>query len=254
MDVIILAGGLGTRLSEYTSSTPKPMVTVGGKPLLLHIMEIYKKYNYSNFYIAMGYKAEVILKYFIGEEYKNIKSEDRLIKVSEFTSSFKNNGLNVNLVFTGENTMTGGRIKRMENYVSSENFMVTYGDGLSSINIDDLSKFHKKYDKIGTMTAVRPPARFGELELEAERVTSFKEKPQLQKGWINGGFFIFKNEFFNFIKNDQIMLEREPLEKLVRLNELNAFKHDGFWQCMDNKRDRDLLEKLYLEKEIPWIN
>ena len=230
MKVILLAGGFGTRLSEYTDAIPKPMVQIGDKPMLWHIMSIYAKYNYKDFVIAAGYKSEVIKEYFS----KNAKD------------------WNVELVETGKNTMTGGRVKRLQKIIGNETCMLTYGDGLSNINLDSLIEFHKSHKKLVTVSAVRPPARFGAIELNENKVTSFKEKSHLGEGWINGGFFVVEPEFFNFIHGDSTYLEREPLEKAVSKGELFAYKHNGFWQCMDTKRDKDNLEEIY-SKDAPWL-
>ena len=222
MKVILLAGGLGTRLSEYTKTIPKPMVSVAGKPMLIHIMNHYAKYGFKDFYIALGYKGEIIKKYFNKNKFK----------------------WNVTLIPTGEKTMTGGRLKRLEKYIGSETFMLTYGDGLSNIDLKKLLRFHKKNKKMVTMSAVRPPARFGVIKLNGNKVTYFKEKSKLDEGWINGGFFIMEPTFLKYIKNDQTFLEKEPLEKVTKIDELRAYRHKGFWQCMDTKRDKDKLEKI----------
>jgi|TARA_B110000438_G_scaffold212380_1_gene204480 glucose-1-phosphate cytidylyltransferase len=228
MKTVILCGGYGTRLSEETIIKPKPMVKIGNKPILEHIMNIYKYYGYNQFILALGYKSEYIKKY-----YKNKK--------------------NISLVYTGKDTKTGGRLLRLKKLLKNEKtFMLTYGDGVSNINIKKAIKFHKDHGKIATITAVRPPVRFGELKIDGNKVNSFKEKPQVSQGWINGGFFIFNNEILNFIKNDQIMLEKEPLEKLTRENQLMAFKHEGFWKCMDTLRDKVLLNKLWKENKKLW--
>ena len=230
MKVVILAGGFGTRLSEYTQTIPKPMINIRGKPMLLHIMKLYAKHGFKNFYIALGYKGEMIKKFF------NKKFFD----------------WNINLIETGKNTMTGGRLKRLRKYIGKETFMMTYGDGLSNINLKKLLKFHKKNKKLVTVTAVRPPARFGTLKLKGHCVSYFKEKSQLDEGWINGGFFVIQPEFFKFIKNDSTYLEREPLEKATKKKQLAAFKHDGFWQCMDTKRDKDKLNEILKSKKIKF--
>ena len=230
MKVVILAGGFGTRLSEYTKLTPKPMVNVGGKPILIHIMKLYVKYGFKDFYIALGYKGNVIKKYF---------RENRF-------------DWNINLVDTGLNTMTGGRLKRLKKYLGNETFLMTYGDGLSNINLKKLVKLHKKNKNKITLAAVRPPARFGALKLAGNKVTYFKEKSKLDEGWINGGFFVIEPNFINYIKNDKIYLEKQPLELATRRNELGAYKHNGFWQCMDTKRDKDNLEKTLKNKKIKF--
>jgi len=222
MKVVLLAGGFGTRLSEYTETIPKPMVHVGGKPMLLHIMKLYAKYGYKDFYIALGYKGEVIRKFFKKKFYD----------------------WNINLIDTGKNTMTGGRLKRLQKYIGKETFMMSYGDGLSDINLKKLLNFHKKNKKIATLTAVRPPARFGALKIKDKNVIYFKEKSKLDEGWINGGFFVLEPEFFEMIKDDNTYLEREPLEKATTKRQLAAFKHKGFWQCMDTKRDKDKLDRI----------
>ena len=230
MKTIILAGGLGTRLSEYTNSIPKPMVEIGGKPMLWHIMDLYSKYNYKDFTIALGYKGEIIKKYF-SKKYKD---------------------WNIDLIDTGEKTMTGGRIKRLEKYIGKEKCMLTYGDGIADLDISSLLSFHKSHGKLVTVTAVRPPARFGAIKIKDNKVISFKEKSKVDAGWINGGFFVIEPDFFKFIDGDSTYLEREPLEKAAREGELCAYKHNGFWQCMDTKRDKDNLEEIYA-KGPPWI-
>ena len=230
MKVVLLAGGFGTRLSEYTKTIPKPMVHIGGKPMLFHIMKLYAKYGFKDFYIALGYKGEIIKKFF------NKKFFD----------------WNINFVETGKNTMTGGRLKRLKKYIGKETFMMTYGDGLSNINLKKLLKFHKKNKKLVTLTAVRPPARFGALKLKGRYVNYFKEKSRLDEGWINGGFFVMEPEFLKLIKNDNTYLEREPLEKVTKKRQLVAFRHAGFWQCIDTKRDKDNLNKILNSKKIKF--
>ena len=223
MKVVILAGGLGTRLSEYTKSIPKPMVKINGKPILLHIIEHYLKYGFDNFYIALGYKGKIIKQYF-----KNIK----------------NLKYKVHLIETGLNTMTGGRLKRLKKQIGNETFLLTYGDGISDVNLNQLVKFHKKNKKLITLTAVRPPARFGAIKIIGNKVKTFKEKSKLDEGWINGGFFVIEPKFLNYIKGDSTFLERDPLEQASRKKQLFAYKHHGFWQCMDTKRDKDYLESI----------
>ena len=230
MKVIILAGGYGTRLGEVTDLIPKPMVQIGGKPIIVHIMELYAQYGHTDFYIALGYKAEVIKKYF-----NNI-----------------NTPWNINMIDTGLDTLTGGRCKIISESIGDETSFLTYGDGLADINIDQLLKFHKKNQKLITVSAVHPSARFGELDLDGDRVLAFKEKPQLQRGWINGGFFVVEPGFFNYIDNPNVMLEREPIEKATLDSQLYAYKHEGFWQCMDTRRDHELLEKLWNDNKAPW--
>ena len=221
MKVVILAGGLGTRLSEYTKTIPKPMVEIKKKPLIFHIMKHYAKYGFKEFYIAGGYKQEVIKKFFKKKFY------DWKIKIID----------------TGEITMTGGRLKRLKKYLSNETFMLTYGDGLSDVNLKKLLEFHKKNKNIATLTSVRPPARFGAIKVRGKKVIYFKEKSRLDEGWINGGFFVFEPTIFKYIKNDKTYLERQPLELISKKNNMFAFKHDGFWQCMDTIRDKEILEK-----------
>ena len=223
MKVVILAGGLGTRLSEYTKTIPKPMVKIAGIPMIVHIMKHYVKYGFNDFYIAAGYKGEVIKKYF----------------------NKKNNfGFKVKVIQTGSKTMTGGRLKRLKKYLENEPFMLTYGDGLANINLKKLVKFHQVNNKLITLTAVRPPARFGVVKLKGNKVTYFKEKSKLDEGWINGGFFVVNPKFLNFIKDDNSFLEKEPLEKAMKHGELNAYKHYELWQCVDTKRDKDKLEEI----------
>tara|TARA_B100001248_G_scaffold244193_1_gene213037 strand:- start:789 stop:1478 length:690 start_codon:yes stop_codon:yes gene_type:complete len=228
MKVVILAGGYGTRITEYTKTIPKPMIKVGNKPIIYHIMKHYSKYGYKNFYIALGYKGYVIKKYFRKKFFD----------------------WNVNLIETGKNTMTGGRLKRLKKILGKDRFMMTYGDGLSNVNINKLVKFHKKNKKKLTLTAVRPPARFGAIKITGSRVKYFKEKSKLDEGWINGGFFVIEPEFLKSIKNDKTYLEREPFENLAKKKQLSAFKHYGFWQCMDTKRDKDILDKLFKKRKL----
>tara|TARA_B100001063_G_scaffold14069_1_gene10903 strand:- start:1399 stop:2109 length:711 start_codon:yes stop_codon:yes gene_type:complete len=234
MKVVILCGGLGTRLSEETSVKPKPMVKIGNKPILQHIINLYSKYGYREFILALGYKG-----YFIKNYFK--KKIDKKIKIE--------------LVNTGKNTLTGGRLLRLKNFFKKdEDFMLTYGDGVSNQNITKLRNFHNKSKKIATMTVVRPPIRFGEVKLKKNLIVSFKEKPQSSDSWINGGFFVFNSKIFDYIKNDKTMLEKEPLEMLQKKRELMAFKHEGFWQCMDTLREKNYLNTLYKENKLKWLN
>lgn len=221
MKVVILAGGLGTRMSELTKTIPKPMINILNKPMIIYIMEHYYKYGFTDFYVALGYKGNVIKKYFKNKKFP----------------------WTVNLVDTGSKTMTGGRLKRLKKYLSKDTFLMTYGDGISNVNLHKLIKFHKKNKGFATLTAVRPPARFGAIKINGNNVSYFKEKSNVDEGWINGGFFIFEPKIFNYIKSDKTYLEKEPLEKLSKLKKLMAYKHKGAWQCIDTKRDRDLLER-----------
>ena len=252
MKVVLLSGGFGTRISEYSEMLPKPMICIGSKPIIWHIMNFYAHYGHKDFYLALGYKAAIVKEYFFN--YYSLNSD---FTVDLSSGNIKNHDDNypldwkVTLVDTGLDTMTGGRVKRMKKYIGNETFMLTYGDGLSNINLDDLMAFHRNHGKMITMTAVRPQARFGELEIQKDLVLSFKEKPQLHEGWINGGFFIIEPEFFDFIDGDSTMLERDPLELAVKEGELMAYCHNGFWQCMDTKRDHAFLESLW-ENGAPW--
>ena len=225
MKAIILAGGKGTRLAEFTKLIPKPMVKIKKKPIILHIMEHFFRYGVRDIIIASGYKHQIIKDYFKNKKFsKNI---------------------NIKVVNTGLDSLTGKRIKRLRKYFTkNENFFVTYGDGVSDINLDKLLKFHIKNKKIATLTAVHPPARFGELELSGSKLVKFDEKPQLTKGWINGGFFVFNSKIFNFLSNKNEMLEREPVQRLLRKKNFMAYKHPGFWMCMDTSRDKIVLEKI----------
>ena len=252
MKVIILGGGFGTRLSEYTETIPKPMVPVGGKPILWHIMQRYAFYGHKDFYVALGYKAEIIKEYFL--QFNSINSDFSIDLSSGKMKIHNTNGLDwkVTLVDTGQDSMTGGRVKMMQPFIGEEPFMLTYGDGVADINIDALVAFHQNHGKMVTVTAVHPAARFGELEIEGDRVKSFQEKPQVNKGWINGGFFICQPDFFDLIKDDSTILEREPLENAAQQNQLIAYKHEGFWQCMDTRRDKDLLEELWQSGKASW--
>ena len=231
MKVVILAGGFGTRLSEYTKRIPKPMVKIGKIPILLHIINNYMKYGLKDFIIAGGYKHSVIKSYFKKKKIKNAQ---------------------IKVVNTGLNSLTGKRLKLLEGMLS-KTFMLTYGDGLSNVNFKKLYNFHKKNKKDITVTAVHPPARFGELEIKGSLVKKFKEKPQLQKGWINGGFFVVEPSFFKLISNKNEMLERNPINKATRKKSLAAYKHEGFWFCMDTLRDKVSLENMIKKKKAPWL-
>jgi glucose-1-phosphate cytidylyltransferase len=251
MKVVLLAGGFGTRLSEYTELVPKPMVQIGGKPILWHIMKTYAHYGHKDFYVALGYKAEVIKDYFLN--YKTLNSDFSVDLSSGKLTPHETNSVDwqVTLVHTGDQSMTGGRVKRLKSYIGDEPFMLSYGDGVADINLDELLTFHKNHGKLVTVSAVRPSARFGELDLDGSKVKSFKEKPQMHQGWINGGYFVIQPEFLDYISGDEIMLEREPLEAVSKAGELMAYRHEGFWHCMDTKRDHELLESLWLNNP-PW--
>lgn len=252
MKVVLLAGGFGTRFSEFTESIPKPMITIGGKPILWHIMNFYSSYGHDDFYVALGYKSEVIKDYFLNYKALNsnftIDLSTGIIKphLSE-TKDWK-----ITLVDTGLDSMTGGRVKRMKDFIGEDTFLLTYGDGVSDIDLDKLMAFHFNHGKMITMSAVRPSARFGELTLDGSRVESFEEKPQLHDGWINGGYFVVNASFLDLIEGDKTLLEREPLEKAAKMGELMAYQHQGFWQCMDNKRDHETLENLW-RNGAPWV-
>ena len=253
MKVVILAGGYGTRLSEFTKSIPKPMVSIGGRPILLNIMEIYSKYGHKDFYLALGYKAEVVKEYFLN--YRTLNSDFTIDLESGIINIHKDDNYDwkVTMVQTGSNSMTGGRIKRLKDFIGNETFLLTYGDSLANININKLIEFHYNHGKKVTVTAVHPDARFGELNINGSIVKSFQEKPQTNQGWVNGGYFVVNPEFLDYIDNDNTILEKTPLERVANEGELMAYKHTGFWQCMDTKRDKDLLES-YCEKGLaPWM-
>ena len=228
MKVVILAGGLGTRISEYTKTIPKPMIQIKGKPLIYYIMKHYAKYGFKEFYIALGYKGKIIKDYF-NKNFFDWK---------------------INLIDTGLKTMTGGRLKRLTKLLGDETFMLTYDDGLSNVNLKKLLQFHKVNKKIVSMTAVRPPARFGAIKFKGNKVSYFKEKSKLDEGWINGGFFVMEPKFLKLIKSDKTTLEREPLETVSKKGELLAFKHYDFWLCIDTKRDKINLEEIIKSKKI----
>jgi len=252
MKTIILAGGLGTRLSEETEIRPKPMVEIGSRPVLWHIMKIYAHFGFNDFILALGYKADHIKKYFL--EY--IKYSGNLtVSVRDGESQViqrEHDEWIIHLEDTGLDTMTGGRIKRLSHWVKDEPFMVTYGDGVADIDINELIKFHKKMGKLATISAVRPPARYGGLFIEDGIVTSFTEKPQTGEGWINGGFMIFEPEVLNMIEGPKSILETDLLEKLADQGQLAAYSHSGFWQCMDTLRDVKYLESLWTAGNAPW--
>ena len=252
MKIIILAGGFGTRLSEYTETIPKPMVSVGGKPILWHIMKTSAHFGHKDFYVALGYKAELIKEYFL--HYRTLNANFTVDLGTGIVNSHQLDEVDwkVTLVNTGQNSMTGGRVKRMKRYIDNETCLLTYGDGLSDIDLDQLITFHKSHGKMVTVTAVHPLARFGELEMKDDQVITFQEKSQTGQGWINGGYFVIEPEFFDLIQDDKTILEREPLERVAQSGELMAFQHQGFWQCMDTKRDHDNLEEIWDSGKAPW--
>ncbi len=252
MKVIILAGGVGSRLAEETSIKPKPLVEIGGRPILWHIMMHYSHYGYKNFVIALGYRGEAIKEYMV--KYCSLNSN---LTVCVGTGVVQpHNGYNpdwvVDLIDTGQETLTGGRIKRLGPYVDNETFMMTWGDGVSDVNLPDLLRFHRSHGKLATMTIVRPPARFGHVELDGDQVMEFSEKPQTKQGWINGAFFVLEPKVMEYIEGDMTQWEREPLERLARDGQLMAYRHSSFWQCMDTLRDKKLLESLWSAGNPPW--
>lgn len=254
MKVVILAGGYGTRISEESHLKPKPMVEIGGKPLLWHIMKIYGHYGFNEFIVCCGYKQHIIKEYFA--DYYLHNSDVTFDFANDNNMTIHNNVAEpwkVTLIDTGLNTMTGGRIKRIKDYIENETFMLTYGDGLSNVPIDKLYDFHKSHGKIATITAVSLDQRFGVLDIKEEnRIESFREKSNFDSGRINGGYMVFEPEIFNYIEGDSIMLEKEPFEVLAKLGELRAYKYNGFWQCMDTKREKDKLEEYWESGCAPW--
>ena len=252
MKVVILAGGMGTRLAEETDSRPKPMVEIGGKPILWHIMKIYSAYGLNDFIICCGYKGYMIKEFFA----------HYFLHMADVTFDLPNNCMEVHekhvepwrvtLVDTGLNTQTGGRLKRVAPYLENEDFCFTYGDGVSDVNITELIAFHKSEGAMATLTAVKPPGRFGSMEMDNTRITNFTEKPDGDGAWINGGFYVLSPGVIQYIQDDRTIWERAPLERLAREDQLRAFRHDGFWQCMDTLRDRILLEELWASEKPPW--
>ena len=252
MKVAILAGGRGTRLAEETEVRPKPMVEIGGKPILWHIMMHYATFGHREFAIALGYKGEMIKQWMV--QYATLWGDmtvdtgtGQVTRRVRSVPSWK-----VDLVNTGADTQTGGRIKRLQPWLGNERFFLTWGDGVSNVNIDELLRFHEAHGRMVTVTAVRPPARFGHMEFNGELVASFSEKPQTAEGWINGAFFVVEPGVFDYIAGDDTIFEREPLENLARDGQLVAFRHESFWQCMDNLRDKVLLERLWASGDAPW--
>ena len=254
MKVVILAGGLGTRISEESHLRPKPMIEIGGNPILWHIMKLYSHYGFNDFIICLGYKGYVIKEFF----------SDYFLHTSDITFDFRNNNemivhnnvaepWRVTLVDTGLNTQTGGRIKRIQDYIGNKTFMLTYGDGVSDVNIKELLDYHIVHNKLATLTAIQPGGRFGVLDINnLNHINSFVEKAKEDGGWINGGFMVLEPEILEYIKNDETIFEKDPLEKLATFGELQAYKHSGFWQCMDTQRDKLLLEELWEKGNAPW--
>jgi glucose-1-phosphate cytidylyltransferase len=255
MKAVILCGGLGTRLREETEYRPKPMVQIGNKPILWHIMKTYSRYGVKDFVICLGYKGNMIKDYFYNYE---IAGRDFTIKLGDRNSiQFHNNPHEhdwcVTLADTGEKAQTGTRVKKIEKYITEDIFMLTYGDGVGNINIKDLLEYHKSHGKIGTMTGVHPSSRFGEFTIKDKQVLEFNEKPQIKEGYINGGYFVFKKEFFNYLNDeDNCILEKEPLENLALEGELMVYPHEGFWQCVDTYRELEILNKLWRTPNPPW--
>jgi glucose-1-phosphate cytidylyltransferase len=252
MKVIILAGGQGSRLQEETTVKPKPMVDIGGQPILWHIMKTYANYGHTDFGIALGFKSEVIRSYFLNYYYQHSDLIINLKNGQIVPDGGKPEDWKVYLADTGENTQTGGRLKRMKNWVGNQAFMFTYGDGVADINLENLIKFHKSHGKLATITAVRPPSRFGGLSFKGDQVVQFSEKPQIGEGWINGGFFVLEPKALDYIDGDETPWEKEPLERLASKGQLMAYRHESFWQCMDTIRDVQLLERLWSTGNAPW--
>lgn len=252
MKVVVLCGGLGTRLSEETGLRPKPMVEIGDRPILWHIMKIYEHYGFTDFALALGYKGTVIKDYFINY---HAHLSDVTVSLKSGAVDFSNptaEDWKISMVDTGAESMTGGRLLRLKEHLQSETFMLTYGDGVSDVNIKELLAFHRSHGRIATVTAVRPVARFGGMEIGNSQVMSFKEKPQSGEGWINGGFFVFEPSIFDYLEDDSTILEKSPLEGLVRDEQLMAYEHGSYWQCMDTIRDRASLQEAWISGRAPW--
>ncbi|HBW35507.1 glucose-1-phosphate cytidylyltransferase [Desulfosporosinus sp. BICA1-9] len=254
MKVVILAGGFGTRISEESHLIPKPMIEIGEKPILWHIMKYYSSFGYNDFIVCCGYKQYVIKEFFadyylhMSDVTFDFTAENKMIVHNNNTEPWK-----VTLIDTGLNTMTGGRVKRVKDYIGNEPFMLTYGDGVADVNINELVEFHNSHGKIATITGIQPGGRFGMLDIDAsEGINSFKEKSKEDGGWINGGFMILNPEIMDYIDGDSCVFERYPLETVASEGQLKAFRHHGFWQCMDTMRDRELLESLWAKGQAPW--
>lgn len=252
MKVVILAGGFGTRISEESHLRPKPMIEIGDQPILWHIMKLYSSFGYNEFVICLGYKAFMIKEYFA----------DYFLHTSDVTFDLVNNQMTVHdnyaepwkvtLVNTGLNTMTGGRVKRIQSYIGNEPFLLTYGDGVSDVNINDLVEFHQSHGKIATLTAIQPDGRFGVLDIDDNQVNAFREKSKNDSSWINGGFMVLQPEIFDLIDGDDTVFEKKPLESVANKGQLMAYLHDGFWQCVDTIRDKQKLEELWASNKAPW--
>jgi glucose-1-phosphate cytidylyltransferase len=251
MQVVILAGGLGSRLAEETELKPKPMVEIGGRPILWHILKIYTHHGFKEFFIALGYKGEIIKRYFLDYFNLNGSLSIQLTDGQVQRHGAKCEDWHIHLIETGWETQTGGRVKRLQPYLHAGAFMLTYGDGVSDIDLTALLRFHRSHGRIATVTAVRPPARFGGLVFDGDLTVGFTEKPQIGEGWINGGFFVFEPQVFDFLDGDQTSLESDALPRLAADRQLVAYRHEGFWQCMDTLREKRLLESLWRENK-PW--
>lgn len=252
MKVVLLAGGFGSRISEHTETRPKPMIEIGQYPILWHIMNIYASHGYNEFIVACGYKSEVLKDYFHNFF---IRHADYVVSLRDGKEEIMRSEApdwKIAVVDTGLNTMTGGRLRRLKSWLGDEPFLVTYGDGVSNVDIEELVAYHRSQKKLATVTAVRPPARFGGLTIEGPLVREFSEKPQSGEGWINGGFFVFEPAVLDYLADDSISLEREPLERLAAEGQLAAFRHEGFWQPMDTLRDKRVLEALWESGKAPW--
>jgi glucose-1-phosphate cytidylyltransferase len=252
MKTVILAGGFGTRFAEETDILPKPMIEIGNRPILWHIMKIYAHHGFREFVVALGYKADVIKRYFL--DHMRVESDFRIDmsagKVTEYSA--RRDDFTVHLIDTGTNSMTGGRLLRLASHLRDGTFMMTYGDGVSGVDVRQLMEFHKRHGKLATLTAVRPPARFGRLEFQGDAVARFDEKPQIGEGWINGGFFVLEPRVFDYLTGDDCVWEREPLERLAADGQLMAYRSEDFWHCMDTLRDKRTLNQLWMEGRAPW--
>ena len=253
MKVVLFAGGLGTRISEETDIRPKPMVEIGDRPILWHIMSLYASHGFNEFVVACGYKGEVIRQYFSELDATRRGEPVRPSNGDRAVTTRPHSDWIVELVDTGADTLTGGRLRQLRDILEQTTFMVTYGDGLSNVNVKELLAFHKAHGKLATVTAVHPPARFGEIEIDDDRVTRFSEKPQTRVGWINGGFFVFEPEVLDLIEGDDASLEKGALDELARDGNLMAFRHDGFWQPMDTLREKNILQELWQSGKPPWM-